>query len=459
MVVRRELLRGLERLNATTTVLQRARLADPLGGMWEAADVQWWWRRPRATDELALPVWFDEVGPVAAAGLTAWDDTWQADVFAVPSIVDEEDVWAATLEATAGHRGEALQVLVREDDAPLADLAIQSGFAMTDELSGTTWMDADQRPPVAQVDGFAIVDRVTRADRPHPMIARNGELVEPRLRQCSLYDPTLDLAVEDADGRVAGYALFWFDHTTLVGLLEPMRVEDEYQRRGLARMLLTNGLDRLARKGARRLKVGFETDAARNLYLGAGFVQTSVDRLLIRPAPHEPSRAVTLPVRRIPLALSLPGAGQGGRRPLELLPRVIGAPNERSRLDVRDAEGLTDTLVVGELIGRHPAIHREVERRGLQVLADRHEVASGVAEVGQRVCHLRRLFSPIPRMRFDFVICPGAQALGHPHHARVSGRTRTPDGCGRADAGRFPGCARTRQARHRSPSRCHVHRP
>jgi hypothetical protein len=122
-------------------------------------------------------VWFDDVGPVAAAGLTAWDDTWQADVFAVPSIADEEDVWAATLEAAAGHRGEALQVLVCADDAPLAGLAIQSGFAMTDELSGTAWMDADQRPPVAQVDGFAIVDRVTGADRPHPMIARNGELM------------------------------------------------------------------------------------------------------------------------------------------------------------------------------------------------------------------------------------------------------------------------------------------
>ena len=289
MVVRRELMRGLERLNATTTVLQRARRADPLGGMWEAADVQWWWRRPRATDELALPVWFDEVGPVAAAGLTAWGDTWQADVFAVPSIVDEEEVWAATLEAAAGHRDGALEMLVHEDDAPLVSLAIESGFTMTDELSGTSWMDADQRPPVAQVDGFAIVDRVTRADRPHPMIARNGELVEPRLRQCSLYDPTLDLAVEDADGTAAGYALFWFDPTTQVGLLEPMRVEDEYQRRGLARMLLTHGLDRLARKGARRLKVGFETDPARNLYLGAGFVQTSVDRLLTRPATREPS--------------------------------------------------------------------------------------------------------------------------------------------------------------------------
>jgi predicted N-acetyltransferase YhbS len=277
-------MRGLGRLNATTTVLQRARLADPLGGMWEAADVQWWWRQPRATDELLLPVWFDEDGPVAAAGLTAWGDTWQADVVAVPSRVDADEVWAATLEGASGHLGKALQVLMCGNCTVLAELAIQSGFAMTDELSGTTWMDADRRPPITRVDGFVLVDRVTRADRPHPMIRRNGELVQSRLRECSLYDPTLDLAVEDADGRVAGYALFWFDQTTLVGLLEPMRVEDEYHRRGLARMLLTNGLDRLARKGALRLKVGFETDAARNLYVGAGFVQTSIDRMLLRPA-------------------------------------------------------------------------------------------------------------------------------------------------------------------------------
>jgi GNAT superfamily N-acetyltransferase len=286
VVVRRELLAGLERLHATTAVLQRARIADPLGGMWEAADVQWWWRLPRVTDELMLPVWFDDVGPVAAAGLTAWGETWQVDVFTVPSVVDEEDVWAAALEAAAEHRG-ALELLVLGEASPLAGFAIQSGFTLTDELSGTSWMDADERPPVTHVDGFAIVDRVMCADRPHPMIDRNGERVASRLRECSLYDPTLDLAVEDADGRAAGYALFWCDPTTGVGLLEPMRVEDEYQRRGLARMLLTAGLDRLARTGARRLKVGFETDAARNLYLGAGFVQTSVDRTLTRPAARE----------------------------------------------------------------------------------------------------------------------------------------------------------------------------
>jgi GNAT superfamily N-acetyltransferase len=278
--VRRELLSGLDRLNATTAVLQRARRADPFAGMWEAADAQWWWRRPRDSDDLALRVWFDDDGPVAAASLTAWDKYWQADVLAVPSTIDEAEVWSAILQAT----DHPLELLVLGADAGIVDLALQSGFTMTDELSGTSWMEPHQRAPTTNVDGFTVVDRASRLERPHPMIPRNGAPVETRLRQCSLYDPTLDLAIDTADGTPVGYALFWFDPTTSVGLLEPMRVEDEYQRRGLARMLLTHGLDRLARKGARRLKVGFETEAARNLYLGAGFVQTSVDRRLIREA-------------------------------------------------------------------------------------------------------------------------------------------------------------------------------
>lgn len=283
--VRREGLRGLRRLDATSAVLQRARLAGPPGEMWEAADVQWWWGRPRPSDELELPVWFDEVGPVAAAGLTADRDAWQADVFAVPGIVDAEEIFAAALQAAADQHCQELQLLVLGENADLARLAVTRGFTMTDELSGTAWMDPGRRAPVAHADGFGIVDRAAAGDRPHPMVSRNGELIETRLRQCSLYDPTLDLAVEDATGRVAGYALFWFDPLTLVGLLEPMRVEEEYQRRGLGRMLLTHGLDRLARRGARLFKVGFRSDAARNLYLGAGFVQTSVDRLFVRRAP------------------------------------------------------------------------------------------------------------------------------------------------------------------------------
>jgi predicted N-acetyltransferase YhbS len=124
-------------------------------------------------------------------------------------------------------------------------------------------------------EGFELTDRAGETGDAHPMRRRNGEEVETRLRQCSLYDPALDLAVRTADGEVAGYSLYWFDPVTKVGLLEPMRVEDAYQRRGLARAMLTAGLEQLARRGARRLKVNYGSEAGRRLYLGAGFREAS----------------------------------------------------------------------------------------------------------------------------------------------------------------------------------------
>lgn len=272
--MRVERLAGLDRLTATTALLQRARRAHPTAGLWEAADVQWWWRRPRRSDDLSLPVWFDDDGPVGAALLTDWDERWQADALLVPGTIDLDIVWDALLVAMESADA-PIEVFADDEDHDRVRLLQRDGFAAADG-DGTTWMDAADRPPVAPVpDGYRIVDRASDPDGPHPMQARNGEHVEARLQQTSLYEPTLDLSLRTEDGAPAGYALFWFDPDTLVGMLEPMRVEDEHQRRGLARALLTEGLDRLARRGARRLKVSFDGEAGRNLYLRAGFVLTS----------------------------------------------------------------------------------------------------------------------------------------------------------------------------------------
>jgi GNAT superfamily N-acetyltransferase len=124
-------------------------------------------------------------------------------------------------------------------------------------------------------DGFVLTDRAQRPGAPHPIVARNGAEVEARLQTCSLYDPALDLAVVTAAGDVAGYALFWFDPVTGVGLVEPVRVEEQYWRRGLARAMLTAGIDRLVQRGARRLKIGYATEPARTLYRSIGFRETA----------------------------------------------------------------------------------------------------------------------------------------------------------------------------------------
>jgi GNAT superfamily N-acetyltransferase len=279
MAIREIRVSGLEYLTLVTELLQRARLADPEGGLWEAADLQWWWRTPRASDAVDRHFWLDAEGPVAAVVLTDWGRAWGCDPLLVPgaSGVSLPALWERAVEAIHALGLETVEVLARDDDHELQELLTGSGF-VPGEGGGITWMDAHDRPPVAPLpEGFGLVDRAGERSRPHPMRRRNGGEVEERLRQCSLYDASLDLAVEAAGGEVAAYSLYWFDPVTKVGLVEPMRVEDAYHRRGLARAMLTEGLERLAARGARRLKVGYGTDAARALYVGAGFRPTTTD--------------------------------------------------------------------------------------------------------------------------------------------------------------------------------------
>ena len=286
-------LTGLERLNAVTDLLHRIRFRHPRNGIWEAADVQWWWRRPRASDDIALPVWFDDADqPIAAAVLTEWPHAWSMDLIRLPGLTLTLDDLAAPAWAQLERLGgsQVIESLVPTDDVELGTWFEGRGFA-PGERSWSGWQAAADRPAVAPLrSGYQLVDRASRdvdvdvaATPEHPMVTRNGPDVEARLRQTTLYDPRLDLAVLAPDGSVAGYSLFWHDPVTGVGLVEPVRVEDEFQRRGLAGAMITNGMERLAAKGAERVKIGFSTEAAAATYVGLGFMQTSSDTTYERP--------------------------------------------------------------------------------------------------------------------------------------------------------------------------------
>jgi ribosomal protein S18 acetylase RimI-like enzyme len=289
---------GLEALMLATELLQRARRADPRAGLWEAADVQWWWRKPRRSDEVEKLFWIDGEGPVAGVLLTSeTSGAWQCDPVVVPraSGLEAGVVWRRAIEHAAKHAAKGFEVPVSDDDRTFQELARQSGLT-AGEQDSTAWMDAAGRPAVpAPSEGFVLIDRTQRRDTPHPMRRRNGDSVAQRLEQCPLYNPALDLAVETADGRVAGYSLYWLDPTTKVGLVEPVRVEDEFQRQGLARAMLSAGIDRLVTRGARRVKISYETDAAGALYQSVGFRRTSTSTWYV---PSQPARRMErLPTR------------------------------------------------------------------------------------------------------------------------------------------------------------------
>lgn len=271
---------GLEYLDAVTRVLQRRRLARPERETWEAAEVQWWWSRDQHEDPSRARVWCDEHGPAAAVIFTRWADDLSCTVLADG---DFTPAWSFVAQRSDQFRPARIEMEIVDREVEIQQAARASGYVPSEDTYVASWLDpAEIRPSKrALPDGYEIVSRAAAGDRPHPMAARNGEDVESRLRECSLYDPALDLAMRTRDGVVAGYALFWADPVTRVGVVEPMRVEDAHWGRGLGTHLLRAGLRRLAGRGCTRLKVISRSSnpAALALYGGAGFRVTDVSRV------------------------------------------------------------------------------------------------------------------------------------------------------------------------------------
>ena len=268
---------GLDALAAATRLLQRVRAAHPTIGVFEAADVQWWWRTPRPTDEVPQLLWFDEDGrPAAAVIATAWGDGIGLDPVALPGA--SPDWIAHVIDRGLAHAsdcgfGTVDVVIDHTDDVRRAALA-RHGLTTERPESTEAWIRADRRPAVSPLAAeYRLASRNDTVGRPHHMAGRGGAEIEERLRQTSLYRPDLDLVVFDGIDRVAAYGLFWFDPVTATGLVEPMRTEDDHQRRGLARHVLTAGIDRLASAGATRIKICFDpaNPVAKHLYLDVGF--------------------------------------------------------------------------------------------------------------------------------------------------------------------------------------------
>jgi GNAT superfamily N-acetyltransferase len=270
---------GLEYLEDVTALLQRIRSTHPTAGLYEAADFQWWWRTPRSTDNVPQLFWFDHLGrPEAAVIATDWGDRMALDPIVMPDATPD---WVAhVIERGLAHASElgfeAIGLEVDRADSVMQGVLVGHGFAADEGGLVETWLAADTRPQISPLpEEYRLSSRLDTIQHPHHML--NGERhhpdVEARLRRTSLYRPDLDLVVHHNSGSVAAYGLFWYDPATATGLVEPMRTEDDHQRRGLARHILTTGIDLLANAGAERIKICYQPDnqASSNLYLSVGF--------------------------------------------------------------------------------------------------------------------------------------------------------------------------------------------
>ncbi len=268
---------GLSYLREVTTLLQRVRSGHPTAGVFEAADYQWWWGTPRTTDIEPQLFWFDDSDrPVAAVVATGWGDATGLDPIVMPDATAEwiEHVIERGLAHATDSGFENLEFVVDRRDKVMTDVLATHGYGAMEDEAVDSWLAAAARPTISSLQsGYRLVTRLETIPAPHHMVPRSGSEVEIRLRQTTLYRADLDLVVLDADDSPAAYGLFWMDPETATGLVEPMRTEDSHQRRGLARHLLTTGINLLLDLGASRVKIAWKTDnpASSTLYPDVGF--------------------------------------------------------------------------------------------------------------------------------------------------------------------------------------------
>jgi len=88
-----------------------------------------------------------------------------------------------------------------------------------------------------------------------------------------VYDPELDIIAVATDGQVGAFCIVWIDPVNQVGLFEPVGTHPDFQRNGLGRAVMLEGLRRLKQRGMKSAIVSTYEDhsLAIKLYESIGF--------------------------------------------------------------------------------------------------------------------------------------------------------------------------------------------
>jgi GNAT superfamily N-acetyltransferase len=282
---------GGQYLESVTNLLIRIRAEEPLGGPWDAADLQWWSRSGHYNDPERLRFWSAPDEPISVCALfptvrstIAFTCLWTT---AARDIAFKEILPTVLSKVQRIARDGRLTVDIEALDTDiewrqflechgfqLASGGSTQAAVPTSNAKGQPWTGT----------GLAILDATQHtSEDPHPLERRLGAGIRRRLLACSLYRPELDLSVRTAEGDVVAYCICWVDPTNRFAMLEPMRTEQAWQRRGLGTALIAEQSRRLLGLGIHTLKVNYATDnsAAGQLYARSQFV-ARFRRLLYR---------------------------------------------------------------------------------------------------------------------------------------------------------------------------------
>ncbi|HXN12135.1 MAG TPA: GNAT family N-acetyltransferase [Candidatus Acidoferrales bacterium] len=178
--------------------------------------------------------------------------------------LDSEPSRISLLTRNGYMRTERFHVLYSRSlvDAPIAQPELDAGL----RLRHATDADLDARVDVHR-DAWSVWGR-----------SKVSIETYRQLRSAPLYDPELDVVLEDAAGKFLSYCIGWLDPANGIGHFEPVGCRPDFTGRGYARAVTIEGLRRMRARGLHAALVGTESvnQRARALYPSCGFVE--VDR-------------------------------------------------------------------------------------------------------------------------------------------------------------------------------------
>jgi len=258
-------------------------------------DLSWWLYYPPLEGDFwdHIHLWDDPAQPGRLSGWALISPDWVGlDVYVHPELrgsllAREMYIWSeeqAMRIARQYGKPTIYVVWVSHADDILDDHFKQRGYQRRRGYVHLT-RSLDETIPHAQVaDGFMVrscrgVFEVTDRARAQYGAFNSSAPFERYLERFSnfmrspVYDPELDIVAVAPDGQVGAFCILWTDPLNHAGNFEPVGTHPDFQRKGLGRAVMQEGLRRLQERGMRSAKVAtFEDNpAAIKLYESAGF--------------------------------------------------------------------------------------------------------------------------------------------------------------------------------------------
>jgi len=96
------------------------------------------------------------------------------------------------------------------------------------------------------------------------------------VQRIPLYRRDLDILAVAPDGELAAFCTVWFDDITRSAVFEPVGTHPNYQKRGLGKAVMSEGLRRAQRLGATLATVSSYSTGAHALYESMGFLDVDI---------------------------------------------------------------------------------------------------------------------------------------------------------------------------------------